>query len=136
MKIKIVALLATLGVVTAAYSQSSEDRYVGQYKLLKDVPHKSDADQCMTTGTPIEFRVSAPKITLMHDRSGQTPSGSLASDGAFRISFSHPAGKTGKFVTADYRGTLKGSQIDGNGSGLGPGRDCFYSFAARKQGRN
>jgi hypothetical protein len=133
MKIRIAALLVTVGVVTAAYAQSSEVAYLGQYKLLKDVPHKSDADYCMTTGTPIEFRVIASKITLKHERSGQTPSGTLAGDGTFRMAFTHPAAKTGKFVHAEYKGALKGPQIDGSASGLGPGRDCFYSFAAKKQ---
>jgi hypothetical protein len=120
--------------IAVADAQFSDGTYKGSVHLTKDVEHMPNADYCTPTGGQLEFRVSGDKIGLYHERTGKFYFGALPADGNFRISFQHPAGKTNKWINSDWKGRLKGPQIDGNSVGLGPGRDCYHSFSAKKVG--
>jgi hypothetical protein len=114
--------------------QSLDGTYRGQLQLTKDVEHTSGSDGCTLSGVGVEFRLTGAKISLDHPRSGQVFSGFMATDGRFQISFGHRAGKSGGWISADWKGTVKASRIAGNSVGIGPGRDCYHSFAAKKVG--
>jgi hypothetical protein len=119
---------ASLAIATA---QSSDGTYRGEVKLTKDVQHVPSADRCVGTGTSIEFRVTGATISVSF-RPDRSAAGPLAGDGSFQVSAQHPAGQPGKWITTEWKGKLKGSNIAGSSEGRGPGRDCYHSFAAKK----
>ena len=128
----IVAIFLIFASLVVADAQS-DGTYRGKVRLTKDVEHISGADRCVATGTGIEFRVTGATISVTY-RPGQAFAGPLTEKGNFEISGTHPAGQPGKWISSQWKGTLKGSQIAGNSSGRSPGRDCYHSFAAKKVG--